>query len=145
MRLHLQTVFYLFFLLALKNNVVCSCVFRISYSLAGRRMSMEDTHVTIDDLFSVFPGLPPLPAPRAYYGVYDGHGGKQTADMVKEALHKILVNDPGFRDASDVVGALMRAYEEMDKKVLLASKDRVFTSGATAVTVVVVGNKSVLI
>lgn len=42
-------------------------------SVQGRRVTMEDTHVVMEDVNSSFSLSPSVQ--RAYYGVYDGHGG----------------------------------------------------------------------
>ena len=47
---------------------------------------MEDAHVILDDFA---PGL-------AYYGVYDGHGGKEAAEVTAEILHEKIKKSEGF-------------------------------------------------
>lgn len=55
-------------------------------SVQGRRTTMEDAHVVLDDVNTVFNFNNSVQ--RAYYGVYDGHGGTNAADMTADILHR---------------------------------------------------------
>jgi len=86
-------------------------------SQQGRRFSMEDTHMAIDDIlhadlsedtnpYGDFPSEPVAaavaasPHPRiAFYGVYDGHGGIEAAVKAETFLHADLVKEPDFAAA----------------------------------------------
>ena len=54
----------------------------------GRRMTMEDTHVHFDDISEKY-GFP-KDVTRAFYAVYDGHGGRRAAEAA-EVSHKTSV------------------------------------------------------
>lgn len=51
----------------------------------GRRMTMEDTHVHFDDISEKYSF--PKDITRAFYAVYDGHGGRRAAEAA-EVGHK---------------------------------------------------------
>jgi len=68
---------------------------------------MEDTHVAIDNLRETFPSLPENKH-YSFHAVYDGHGGKETAQIAEEYLHKNLVADPNF--ASNNYEAALTVY-----------------------------------
>ena len=47
----------------------------------GRRMTMEDTHVHFDDVSEKYSF--PKDITRAFYAVYDGHGGRRAAEAAE--------------------------------------------------------------
>ena len=47
----------------------------------GRRSTMEDTHVHFDDVSDKY-GFP-RDITRAFYGVFDGHGGRHAAELAE--------------------------------------------------------------
>jgi len=71
------------------------------------RPSMEDTHYYEDN----YRGDPS----SGYFGVYDGHGGKEAADYVAEHLHKNLANclDEGL----SVKDAFKKAFVDTDNEI----------------------------
>jgi serine/threonine protein phosphatase PrpC len=76
---------------------------------------MEDTHKRIDDLKT--DGIPSPYERAAYYGVYDGHGGIQTAEMVVESLHTKIFSNKGFT-GGDIKTAIHEGFQEMDQFVV---------------------------
>jgi len=106
-------------------------------SIQGRRPTMEDTHVMLDDIASEFPNLVSKEN-FSFYGVYDGHGGAQAALLCQELLIKNIINDPAFA-AGDFELAFKHGFQETDKNILAAaiSKDSGFTSGCTAIAILV--------
>lgn len=89
----------------------------------GPRSSMEDAHVEF------------IQSNYAFFGVYDGHGGKEVADSCAMALHKtflFLLERNMNPDA-----AFKRAYQIIDNDV----KKHGIRGGCTAVTVFIQGNK----
>ena len=54
----------------------------------GRRMTMEDTHVHFDDVSEKYSF--PKDITRAFYAVYDGHGGRRAAEAA-EVSHIIFL------------------------------------------------------
>ncbi|CAM6096296.1 unnamed protein product [Calypogeia fissa] len=99
----------------------------------GIRSSMEDTHLRIDDLVEHAGSLLISEGPGAFYGVFDGHGGKEAASFVREhLLTKILEN---VALPTSMGEALRNAFLETD----LALVDDVGGSGTTALTAMVCG------
>jgi hypothetical protein len=68
----------------------------------GRRNTMEDEHILIDE----FAGYANL----SYFGLYDGHGGREAVDFAVRALHANL--EFAFRDrlSSNIPEELVSAF-----------------------------------
>ncbi|XP_020575120.1 probable protein phosphatase 2C 27 [Phalaenopsis equestris] len=67
-----------------------------SCSDIGAKPYMEDEHICIDDIINHLGGGVVLPAPGAFYGVFDGHGGIDAASFVRENLLKFIIEDHNF-------------------------------------------------
>lgn len=108
----------------------------------GRRDTMEDAHVLFDDILQVENiGITAVPGQRvSYYGVYDGHGGVDTAKLVQNDLHKNIVNKPKFA-AGDIEGALTEGFLETDENIVKISNEQGWMNGSTGVVAVVVDTK----
>ena len=87
----------------------------------GHRWAMEDAHV----MKLNFGGKPN----QAFFAIYDGHCGREVADLAAEKLHGIFLNK--LRAGTTPDSALKGAYIETDK----LCKD--LDSGACALTVFV--------
>eukprot|EP00249_Psilotum_nudum_P008170 c21088_g1_i1 orf=776-1477(+) len=106
-----------------------------SWSDIGARFDMEDEHVLIDDLLGHLGSLAIGDATGAYYGVFDGHGGKEAAKFVKEKLLKFVVEDGAFPAA--VGEAVRHAFLQTD--IAFAEAYSMDQSGTTAITVFIFG------
>merc|ERR1719498_696915 len=74
---------------------------------ARHRRTMEDTHTYVDGF---------LDDPKCgFFGVYDGHGGKQAAEFVRDHLHLVL--EEKLKTVEDVEQAFTEAFMECDKKI----------------------------
>jgi integrin-linked kinase-associated serine/threonine phosphatase 2C len=105
-------------------------------------MTMEDTHVALDDLGGKY-GLS-KDQTRAFYAVYDGHGGRNAAEVAKTALHEAIFKDPSFGQGADeakVMEAVMNGFKKTDEVILKKSKAEQWNDGATAVCALFVGPK----
>lgn len=113
-------------------------------SVQGRRATMEDTHVLLDDISSLShssnPSLSSSSPSAAYYGVYDGHGGKNAADLTAEWLHNNIIQDPSFLKGEDIEGALTRGFEKTDSEILKKAEREKWSHGTTAVVCVIIGD-----
>jgi len=89
---------------------------------------MEDTHIHLDS-HSV-DGVPFKKI--AYYGVYDGHGGKTTADLVQDMLHKTVFETQEFREGQPV-DSLVHGFKTVDDFVVEKSNNEGWMNGTTAV------------
>jgi len=91
------------------------------------RDSMEDTHTIAEN----FGGKPN----QVFYGIYDGHGGKETADFVSRKLHENILAQ--LNSGLEPKEALRRAYLAIDSEALELSGN----SGSTAVSALVIGDR----
>eukprot|EP00249_Psilotum_nudum_P021975 c28325_g2_i2 orf=270-1616(+) len=105
------------------------------WSDIGCRRDMEDEHVRIDDLVGHLGYAMAGEGTGAYYGVFDGHGGREAAQFVKENMLKFIVEDVSFPTA--VGDAVRRAFLQTDMAFAEAySTDQ---SGTTAIAVLIFG------
>jgi len=105
-----------------------------THDTIGRRETMEDTHVAIDQRVSESPSLHQK---VAYYGCFDGHGGTDTAILIEKILHEKVFQRQEFGDGH-YIQALEKAFEEADKIVVAESIEKNYMNGCTAVVGVVV-------
>lgn len=85
---------------------------------------MEDRHVVLHEAGGLFGG------------VYDGHGGAETADLVAESLHRAFL--AAIANGRSAEEAFRYAYDLVDREALSA------TSGATAVAFFLAGRHLVV-
>lgn len=82
-----------------------------------------------------------------YFGVFDGHGGTQVADVAAKMLHKNIMTQfrqkqvqPASRDEK-IRGAIKEAFLLTDKEILSTAERKKFEQvGSTAVTAILHGN-----
>jgi protein phosphatase PTC1 len=89
------------------------------------RRSMEDEHIAVDE----FGGI----ASQGYFGVYDGHGGRQVVEYVKAHLHEHMLSALAD-DPKDVPGAWKKAYLRTDEDL---NEQKIMFSGTTVATALV--------
>jgi len=108
-----------------------------AHEAQGRRETMEDAHQHFDNLKqeSGFESLNNF-SQIAYYAVFDGHGGDQTAKMVEKQLHPIIFKTDEF-NRGDVKGAITKGFEEMDKIVVEEANKLNMMHGSTSVVAMV--------
>ncbi|WVZ57493.1 hypothetical protein U9M48_007872 [Paspalum notatum var. saurae] len=103
----------------------------------GPKSYMEDEHVCVDNLVEHL-GLrgPGIPAPGAFYGVFDGHGGTDAACFVRKNILKFITEDCHFPKSMEK--AIRSAFVKADHAIADShSLDR--NSGTTALTVLISG------
>lgn len=73
------------------------------------------------------------------FGVYDGHGGSQCCNFLKEYLFTYLLNDSNF--TTDTVLSLKRSFKEIDQKFLerIQQTTPLDCSGSCAIVLLVLG------
>ena len=85
-----------------------------------------------------------------YLAVFDGHGGPECASYLKDNLHEFLIAEfkdeiDGLEESQDLNESLShcitKAFEECDRSFRQLHKDTSNTCGATAVVVLILGNK----
>jgi len=109
-----------------------------SHEAQGPRKTMEDTHKCLDNVHTE--GIVTNFTQVAYYGVYDGHGGAQTAEMVVESLHPRIFTCDLFA-AGDITGALNKGFQEMDQYVVEEANKQNSMHGCTCVCSLVLDGK----
>eukprot|EP00296_Roombia_truncata_P007910 JP446369.1.p1 GENE.JP446369.1~~JP446369.1.p1 ORF type:complete len:259 (+),score=35.19 JP446369.1:30-806(+) len=85
------------------------------------RKSMEDTHVFRDKFGS---------DRSAFLAIYDGHGGKEVADLAASRLHDILLHEVQTSGEPNMRNCLETAFRKMDDEVSAAG---IGYAGATVV------------
>ena len=83
-----------------------------------KRNTMEDVHRVTPD-FNEDPNL-------AYFGVYDGHGGRQIVDFLEEKLEQNICVELRMTDDADIGERLTRAFLITDMQ---SRKCNITTSG----------------
>ncbi|CAL8996785.1 unnamed protein product [Prunus brigantina] len=104
----------------------------------GSRPSMEDVYVCVDNFMHDYGLKNRADGPSAFYGVFDGHGGKHAADFACFHLPKFIIENEDFpRDIERVVTSAFlhtdTAFEEA------CTLDATLASGTTALTALLIG------
>jgi len=95
------------------------------------RRTMEDSHV----LIARYGGN----ANRSYFGVYDGHGGRETVDIVEKILHQNILKEIDASNGRGIEEALRKAYLDTDLHLKTQQTGR---SGSTSVSCIFVKSKN---
>ncbi|XVE74944.1 hypothetical protein DITRI_Ditri12bG0059300 [Diplodiscus trichospermus] len=103
------------------------------FSVKGKKKFMEDTHKIVSSLHGN--------SKKAFFGVYDGHGGKKAAEFVAENLHnnvlEMLKNCKGNEEKQEAVKA---GYLKTDAEFLKQD----IVSGTCCVTALIEGEDIVV-
>ncbi|KAJ0264297.1 protein phosphatase 2C 43 [Hirschfeldia incana] len=115
----------------------------------GSRDYMEDEHICIDDLSAhLGSSFFRFPVPVAFYGVFDGHGGSEASQYIKENATRLFFEDDVFRESHSIVvntfllQEVERSHRRAYKLADLAMEDESIVSGScgtTALTALVIG------
>ncbi|KAA8521478.1 hypothetical protein F0562_012151 [Nyssa sinensis] len=109
----------------------------------GFRSSMEDVYVCVDNFMHDFGVKNFNEGPNAFYGVFDGHGGKHAADFACYHLPRFIVEDEDF--PREIERAIASAFLQTDTAFAEAcSVDSAIASGTTALAALVVGSSLVV-
>ncbi|XP_025893249.1 protein phosphatase 1F [Nothoprocta perdicaria] len=107
------------------------------HAIRNARRKMEDRHVLLPEFNQLF-GLSD-DVDRAYFAVFDGHGGVDAANYsathlhVNVGLHEEIVKNPAE--------ALKCSFQKTDEMFLFKAKRERLRSGTTGVSALIVGNK----
>ncbi|XP_071880363.1 protein phosphatase 1F isoform X3 [Anas platyrhynchos] len=107
------------------------------HAIRNIRRKMEDRHVLLPEFNQLF-GLSD-DIDRAYFAVFDGHGGVDAANYsathlhVNVGLHEEIVKNPAK--------ALKCSFQKTDEMFLSKAKRERLRSGTTGVSALIVGNK----
>ncbi|XP_051137801.1 probable protein phosphatase 2C 22 [Andrographis paniculata] len=109
----------------------------------GSRSSMEDVHVYTDNLMDDYGFNIPTESPSAFYGVFDGHGGKHAADFAGYHLPRFIFEGEGF--SQDIERVIASAFLQTDTAFAEAcTLDADLASGTTALAAIVMGSSLVV-
>jgi len=99
------------------------------HAVKNGRRKMEDRHVLIHDLNAIFSESQSTDdePPMSFYGVYDGHAGKDAAAFAASHLHGRIIASSHF--PNNPVEAIKEAFNRTDESFLEKSNN----SGTTAV------------
>eukprot|EP00013_Stygamoeba_regulata_P007693 CAMPEP_0177644296 /NCGR_PEP_ID=MMETSP0447-20121125/8607_1 /TAXON_ID=0 /ORGANISM="Stygamoeba regulata, Strain BSH-02190019" /LENGTH=554 /DNA_ID=CAMNT_0019146637 /DNA_START=261 /DNA_END=1922 /DNA_ORIENTATION=- len=109
----------------------------------GRRKTMEDMHVLIDNLVVEWPWLAGRPQPCSLYAVYDGHAGKNSAEFAEQHLHKNILNSDAAKEGR-WTECIEEAYKQTDADILERCRKDGWKDGTTTVLTFVLGNTIVV-
>jgi len=108
------------------------------WSDIGGRDYMEDAHVCISDMAKNFGYKAADDEVISFYGVFDGHGGKDAAHYVRDNLPRIIVEDADF--PLELEKVVKRSFVETDSKFAETfSHHKGLSSGTTALTAMIFG------
>lgn len=115
---------------------LASCKYKVDvYTDQGRRHQMEDRHCVFEDLNALLDIEEPEAPSRAFFAVYDGHGGVEAANYAAAQLHLHVANQESFK--TDPVAGLRDGFKATDEAFLKKAEREALTSGATACAVLV--------
>lgn len=97
-------------------------VYAIAEKNSRYRRQMEDEHV----IFDKFGGRDDC----AFFGVYDGHGGKLVVEYVAKHLHENLLKELKSNEYKDIPACLTKAFKQTDAQI---TEQDIQISGTTAV------------
>ncbi|XP_047340713.1 probable protein phosphatase 2C 22 isoform X2 [Impatiens glandulifera] len=106
----------------------------------GFRSTMEDVQICVDNFMRDY-GTRNVAEeqPNAFYGVFDGHGGKHAADFACHHLPRLIVEDEDFPHEIEraVAAAFLQTDNAFSEACLLNSA---LASGTTALAAIVFGS-----
>ncbi|CAH1802159.1 unnamed protein product, partial [Owenia fusiformis] len=100
-----------------------------TYYIKNTRRKMEDRHVVLPDLNSLF-GFKDA-VDQSYFAVFDGHGGVDASVYAATHLHHNIVNHPNFND--DLETAMRHGFTDTDAKFVAKAARESIRSGSTGV------------
>ncbi|KAJ8470912.1 hypothetical protein OPV22_025255 [Ensete ventricosum] len=109
----------------------------------GFRHTMEDAYVCSDNFMQDY-GLQNFgEGPSAFYGVFDGHGGRHAADFACSNLPRFLLEDEDF--PKEIERAVASAFLQTDTAFAeVCSVNTSLASGTTALAALVIGRSLVV-
>uniref|UniRef100_A0A2K5C0W3 Protein phosphatase, Mg2+/Mn2+ dependent 1F n=1 Tax=Aotus nancymaae TaxID=37293 RepID=A0A2K5C0W3_AOTNA len=105
------------------------------HAIRNTRRKMEDRHVSLPAFNQLF-GLSD-PVDRAYFAVFDGHGGVDAARYAAVHVHTNTAHHPEL--STDPAGALKEAFQHTDRMFLRKAKRERLQSGTTGVCALIAG------
>lgn len=107
-----------------------------AHAIRNARRRMEDRHVCLP-AFNLLFGLEDS-VERAYFAVFDGHGGADAARYASVHVHAVAARRPEL--ATDPAEALRAAFRCTDEMFLRKARRERLQSGSTGVCALIAGN-----
>ncbi|CAF91952.1 unnamed protein product, partial [Tetraodon nigroviridis] len=107
------------------------------HAIKNTRRKMEDKHVALAEFNQLFGIQDELQ--RAYYAVFDGHGGADAAIYAATHLHVTLSKQETLQN--DAATALKNAFKHTDDMFKAKAKRERLRSGTTGVAVLIHGQE----
>ncbi|XP_020532772.1 probable protein phosphatase 2C 47 isoform X2 [Jatropha curcas] len=111
-----------------------------SCSEKGPKQYMEDEYICVDNLNQHLVAVK-TPAPGAFYGVFDGHGGIDAATFTRKNLLNFIVEDSQFQCGTKK--AIKSAFRRIDHALADANSID-SSSGTTALAALIMGRTMVV-
>lgn len=105
------------------------------HAIRNTRRKMEDRHVFLPTFNQLFGFSDPVD--RAYFAVFDGHGGVDAARYAAVHVHTNAAHQPEL--PTDPAGALKEAFRRTDEMFLWKAKRERLQSGTTGVCALIAG------
>ncbi|KAL2241120.1 probable protein phosphatase 2C 47 [Sesamum indicum] len=112
-----------------------------SCSEMGPKPYMEDEYICVDNLSDHLGTLNAFPSAGAFYGVFDGHGGRDAASFTRKNILNFITED--FHFPGGVKRALKNAFVKADH-ALADAKNLDHSSGTTALTALILGRTMII-
>ena len=109
---------------AVSDEALCLMNFGVT-SEQGPRKTMEDQHTAINEQQIPF------------FAVFDGHGGTQCAEFLKEHLHRYVLDHPDLKGNPEK--ALVEAISRSETEFMEKCRTEKIESGSTVALAIVVG------
>jgi protein phosphatase 2C family protein 2/3 len=110
-----------------------------SAAAQGRRETMEDAHFHLDDVHQTLKEVQTFKQ-LSFYGVYDGHGGTTSAELVEKHLHINIFASEAFK-SGNIPGSLTHGFLMTDKAIVEQANEQGWMNGSTAVAGIVADGK----
>ncbi|XP_060641891.2 protein phosphatase 1F [Anolis sagrei] len=107
------------------------------HATRNSRRKMEDRHVCLPEFNQLFGMTDNID--RAYFAVFDGHGGIDAANYAATHLHVNVANHKDF--LTNPGKALRESFEKTDEMFLSKARREKLRSGSTGVSALIVDNK----
>ncbi|XP_053135444.1 protein phosphatase 1F [Hemicordylus capensis] len=107
------------------------------HATRNTRRKMEDRHVSLPEFNQLFGMMDDVD--RAYFAVFDGHGGIDAANYVATHLHVNVAHHKEILKNPEE--ALRDSFQKTDEMFLCKARREKLRSGSTGVTALMVGNK----
>ena len=98
----------------------------VSAAAQGWRPSMEDRYANMLNIENNV----------SFYGVFDGHAGSHTAQMLSEHLFHVIIENEDFSN-KEYISSLIKGFVNMDNRLSTDSRVHIDISGSTGIVIMI--------